>query len=87
MKLKIAAVVLLIMVLSIGISNSASAHPWGYRYGWCRPHIGVRVVVSPVVVGAYAPAYYGAYGYPRPYGCRPAYRPRYYGYRYGCRRW
>src|ERR1700761_9475684 len=71
MKLRIVASVLLIMLLSVGVSSELSAAPWrgGYcHHGWCGP--AVRVVVPPVVVGGY-------------YGPRPYYGPAYYGGYYG----
>lgn len=68
MKLKIVAAALLVMLLSVGVTQKASAQRWGYRGGWGRPHVGVRVVVPPIPVPAVTigGGYYGD-GY-----CAPA---------------
>jgi hypothetical protein len=69
---------ILVVILSIGSSSSASAQCYGRHYGWrprarvCAP---VRVYVPPVVVGGYYGGNYGGY---RHYCPPPA--PRYYGY-------
>ncbi len=92
-KIRIVAACLLVVFLSVGISSTASAHPWGHRYGWGGPRIGIGIAVPPVVIGTpyygpayrggyYGPAYGGAYygrGYARPY----AYAHPHYGYHNG----
>ncbi|MBS1688105.1 MAG: hypothetical protein JSS96_05235 [Bacteroidetes bacterium] len=82
MKTRLMAVALLVTVLTFGLSNQASAHPWGGGH-WCGPHVRVRVAVPMpgVVVGG---GYYGGYA-PAPYygDCAPAPAPycgdAYYG--------
>jgi hypothetical protein len=87
MKKRIFVAAMLVMLFSVGINNTASAHPWGWRGGWCGPHVAVRVgvPVPPIVVGgyygpgyAYGPAYYG-----HPYGYGGGYYHRPYAYGYG----
>ena len=81
MKIRIILSALLVIILSAGISSSASAHGWrGYhRGGWYAPRPVVRVyaprVFVPPVPVVVAGGYYGrpAYGH----GC---YRHAYYGH-------
>ncbi len=95
---RIVAAVLLVVLLSAGINNTASAHPWRHRAGWCGPRIAVGIAVPPVVLAApyygpayrggyYGPAYYG-HPYARPYAyCRPHYAQPNYGYHHAYRRY
>ena len=93
MKLRIVGSILLILVVSAGMSTSAFAGPWhryhrhyGYYPHYYRPHATVEVRTPAVVVesgnhGGYKS--YGSYYYNRPHH----YAPRYYGRRYEYRRW
>ena len=77
MKQKIVIIALFAILLSVGISNTANAHPGWHRWGGYCFMPRVRVVIpAPVVVGGY---YGGGYydGYNRGY-YREAPRYRYY---------
>jgi hypothetical protein len=78
MKLRIIASALLIMLLTVSISNQASARPGYWRGGFFAPRIGVRVgiPVPPVVVGGY---YGNGYGYAPAYGPAVVVGGGYYG--------
>jgi hypothetical protein len=68
--------------LAVGaIVGSALARPYyGYGYGG-YPYYGTYYAPAPVYYSYYAPAYYGYYGYSRPYGYG-CWRRGYYGHRY-----
>ena len=77
MKLRIIASALLIMLLTVGISNQVSARPGYWRGGFYGPRTGLRVVApipAPVVVGGY----YGG-GYAPAYGPSVVVGGGYYG--------
>ncbi len=75
MKFRIIVSVILIVLLSAGISSIANAAPYRrHCHGWCDPRPFVRVYVPPIVFGGY---YGGSFYRPHPY-CAP----RYYGYRH-----
>lgn len=75
MKNRLLATALLIVVLTISLNNTASAHGWGHHHGWFRPPVVVRVYPPVPQVAYYPPAY--SY-YPRPYVRHEYCRPRYY---------
>jgi hypothetical protein len=70
--------------LAVGaVVGSALARPYyGYGYyGGGYPYYGTYYAPAPVYYSYYAPAYYGYYGYSRPYGYG-CWRRGYYGHRY-----
>jgi len=75
MKNRILATALLMVVLTISVNNTASAHGWCRHHAWFRPPVVVRVYPPAPAVAYYPPAY--AY-YPRPYVRHEYYAPRYY---------
>jgi hypothetical protein len=84
MKNTIFAAALLVVVLTINFSQTASAHGWGCRHGYYRPAVVVRVA-PPMPRVMYYPPVYGYY--PRHYACGPVYRPRFYHRHEEYRRW
>ena len=97
MKTKFVVSAVLIMVMSIGVSNTVNARPWchPHHHGWYSPvRVSVGIPIPPVAVvrvggGYYDGGYRGGY-YRKPYYerrggyCGPHYRR---GGGYGPRRW